>query len=415
MDRHTDYPGFDPPLLNPEHVAGKATLNVDALMGAVHAVRTRRVRGHDDRPDTLTFAFHKDEVVLSRYEPRVGRIDFRVAAPGAWATVEVEVSADDLINVLSAVRPSDQVTISLSQYNVDPIALESDEWFGFVMPFRTANAKVAVSVRELLREMFGPVAVNTDADGDYPLQLINNPVYGRFHTDEDQTLWVQVFAVVVDDIAASPEVYAELNEQNANGRFVRLFHVEKQILAEVDLLASTLERVELQEAIDRITTMTEEIMPTLTAVLGGHVPGDSLAYRWQTYRTSILEAEILPGQRVHLNGSDGIEDFPFPERCFVITDWNPMGTTRTLEANRDMNDHIAHDVIDHGGRFVYSIGRSPDGDHVEESLFVWGVDREIIRDLGTRARQDAIFELDADTIKLVSCVDDRIESWPRRG
>jgi hypothetical protein len=92
-----------------------------------------------------------------------------------------------------------------------------------------------------------------------------------------------------------------------------------------------------------------------------------------------------------------------------------MGTTRTLEANRVMNDHIAHDVIDHGGRFVYGIGRSPEGDHVEESLFVWGVDRDVIRAMGSRAQQDAIFELDADTITLVSCVDDRTASWPRRG
>jgi hypothetical protein len=384
-------------------------------MGAVQAVRTRRVRGQDDRPDTFTLSFDDDEIVMSRYEPRVGRIDFRVAAPGAWSTVEVEVPADDLIAVLSAVGPSDEVRISLGQYNADPIAFESDNWFGFVMPFVTANSQAAKSVKELLRDMFGPVALNADADGDYPLQVIDTPVYGRFYTDEDHTLWFRVFAVVVADIEASPEVYAELNEQNANGRFVRLFHVEDQILAEVDLLASTLERVELREAIDRITTMTEEIMPTLTAVLGGHVPGDLFEQRWQVYRTTILEAEITPGRRVQLNGPDAVEEFAFPERCFVITGWNPMGTTRTLEANRDMNDHIAHDVIDHGGRFVYGIGRSPEGDHVEESLFVWGVDRDVICAMGSRAQQDAIFELDADTITLVSCVDDRSASWPRRG
>lgn len=92
-----------------------------------------------------------------------------------------------------------------------------------------------------------------------------------------------------------------------------------------------------------------------------------------------------------------------------------MGTTRILEANRNMNDHIAHDVIDHRGRFVFGIGRSPEGDHVEESLFVWGVESAVIRAMESRAQQDAIFEIDENTITLVSCVDDRTESWPRRG
>ena len=414
-DRQTDFPVFGLPLFDPERRGGQATVEVHVLLAAVDAAQLQRVKRDDVSPsESFTMGFQDGEIVFNKYEEGVGRIEFRLAAPGAWGNVSIEVPAASLEQLLRAVGPRDMVTISLPTFDNDPISLESDDWYGFIMAYKMPNTVTTEHVEKLLWDMFGPVALNTDSDGDYPLRLHGNPIYGRFFTDEDNTLWFRVFAVVVNDIDGSPEVYAELNEQNANGRFARLFHVDSQILAEVDLLASALEAAELYEAIDRISTITEEVMPTLTAVLGGQVPSDVSESRWSNYLNAILEAEITPGRRVQINGADAVDDFPFPDRCHVITGWNPKGTSHSVQRNRNVNKRIAQDVVERDGNFVWGIGRSLDGDHVEESLFVWGLDREVVRKMGYHAHQDAIFEIDDASVHLVSCVDDRIESWPRR-
>jgi hypothetical protein len=414
-DRQTDFPVFDLPLFDPKDQGGQATVEVRVLLAAVDAAQVQRVNRDDVPPsESFTMEFQDGEIVFNKYEEGVGRIDFRVAAPGAWGDVSIEIPAASLSRLLKAVGPHDMVTISLPSFDDDPISLESEDWYGFLMAFQTPNSVTTGKVEKLLWDMFGPVALNTDSDGDYPLRLHGNPIYGRFFTDDDNTLWFRVFAVVVNDIDGSPEVYAELNEQNANGRFARLFHVDTQVLAEVDILASALEAAELYEAIDRISTITEEVMPTLTAVLGGQVPSDVSESRWSNYRNAILEAETTPGRRVQINGADAVDDFPFPDRCHVITGWNPKGTTHSAQRNRNVNRRIAQDVVEREGNFVWGIGRSLDGDHLEESLFVWGLDREVVRLMGYHAHQDAIFEIDDASVHLVSCVDNRIESWPRR-
>lgn len=414
-DRQLDYPTITQPLIEEDSVAGVATVGAGTLRDALESMRYKRVHLADkDAADAITMTFVDGELVLQKREPDVGRLDVNVSAPGAWSDVSVGVSAQALHRLLDAVHPSDEVTIKLSKWNSDVLSFESEEWFAFLHPYRTPNAVAKDQVTTLLRDMFGPVALHTDADGDHPLRLHGNPIYGRFHLDDEQTLWFRVFAVVVRDISGGPEVFTELNELNANTTFVRLFHVGEQILAEVDLLAATLDRAELDAAITRITAIAEEVMPTLSAVLGGSVPADASEKRWSDYRSTILEAELIPGRLFNLNGPDALDEFPFPDRCFAITAWNPMGTSRSPEKNRELNQAVAKDVVDLGGMFVRGFGASPDGEYSEETLFVWGIDRENVRILGRRAQQDAIFEVDADSVRLISCFDDRQDEWPRR-
>lgn len=414
-DRQLGYPTIDRPLIPEDQVAGEASVSVHRLLDALASVQWKRADAADENTnDPILMTFEDGEVLLEKHEDGVGRLDVRINAPGAWSDVKVSISAQAVHRVLDAAHPSDVVTIRLSKWNTDPVSFDSADWFAFVMPNRTENAIAVARVENVLREMFGPVALHKDDDGDYPLKLQGNQVYGRFTVDDDGTLWFQAFAIVVRDIEASPEVFSELNDLNANTRFVRLFHYGSQVLAEVDLLAATLDREELGAALERIARITDDVMPTLSAVLGGTLPDDAREHRWNNYRSTILEAEVIPGKLFHLNGPDAIDDFPFPDRCFAITAWNPMGTTRPPEKNREINQMVANDVINLNGMFLRGFGSSPEGDYSEETLFVWGLDRDSIRAMGRRAQQDAIFEIDAETVHLVSCFDDRIETWQRR-
>jgi hypothetical protein len=114
-----------------------------------------------------------------------------------------------------------------------------------------------------------------------------------------------------------------------------------------------------------------------------------------------------------LNGNEAVEEWPFPGPVHVITGWNPQGIARQGD---DINRMIAADVLAEGGQFVLGEGTSLDGLHSERSLVVWGITREFAAELGRRASQDAVFEIDDRTVRVVACGSDRIdEIGPRRG
>lgn len=418
MTRH-DHPYPDVTGLGPDAdtAAGTATVRAADLLRLVVTGRWKREWEADgDRPNSneCWLSFDDDSIVVSTRSEQLGRMDVRLKAPGSDGTVQVLVDPDLLAHLVEHMPPDDEVTIRLSRLDGDPIVFDGPDWQAYLMPRTTPYHRLVEELHSLLEATLGPVARIQDADGDYPLRRHGLPVYGRIHTDEVGTVWFRVFAVLAGGIEPGPDVFRELNDLNSNGRYARLFFVDGQILAEVDLLATTLDADELIEAIDRITTIASEVIPTLTIVLGGSVTPNDADRRWAAYRTTIVEAEVVPGTNVALNGPGATEHWPFPGAVHVITGWNPAGRAEVGEDwNRSVNRQIAVDVTERGGRFVDGIGRSPSGDHVEESLVVRGLDRESVRTMGRRASQDAIFEIDADSVHLVSCSDGRVETWPR--
>ncbi|MFZ8999182.1 MAG: DUF3293 domain-containing protein [Ilumatobacteraceae bacterium] len=418
MSRHDrPYPSITGLGPDADTAAGTATVAVTALQYLTRTVRWKREwDAEGKRPDDheCWLTFENDSVVVSTHSDQLGRMSVRLRARGSDSTVDAFVDPDLLAHLVEHMPPDDDVTIRLSRAPGDPIVFDGPGWQAYLMPRTTPHDRLVRNLEDLLEATLGPVARIQDADGDYPLRRHGLPVYGRIHTDEDGTVWFRVFAVLAGGIEPGPEVFRELNDLNSNGRYARLFFVGGQILAEVDLLATTLDADELIEAIERITTIASEVIPTLTIVLGGSVTPNDADRRWAAYRTTIVEAEVVPGTNVALNGPGATEQWPFPGPVHVITGWNPAGRAEVGEDwNRSVNRQIAVDVTERGGRFVDGIGRSPSGDHVEESLVVRGLDRESVRTMGRRASQDAIFEIDTDSVHLISCSDGRVETWPR--
>lgn len=417
-DRRLAFPEIDFEPLAADRLAGSATVGSRELQQFVEAVRWKRQwddEGKRPPGSRCWLTLDDDSIVVSNVSDEIGRIDFVLHAPGADTDVSVLVNPDQLQMLCNAVPPDEQVRIELSRFNADPVVFVGADWCAYLMPFRTPVAMRFDQLEKLLGETLGPVARVRDHDGDYPLRRHGLPVYGRVHVDDADTMWFQVFAVLAGGIEPGLEVFRELNDLNTHGRYVRLFLVDGQILAEVDLLADTLDADELYEAIERITAIADEVMPTLTLVLGGEVTPNDADRRWAAYRTTVIEAQVTPGRPVTLNGAGAVTEWPFPGTVHVITGWNPNGRDDVGDDwHRNVNRAIAVDVTEHGGRFVDGVGRSPNGDHAEESLVVWGLDRATVRAMGSRANQDAIYEVDADHVTLVSCVDDRTETWSRR-
>lgn len=98
---------------------------------------------------------------------------------------------------------------------------------------------IAAYVERLLETITDTARVLPDHDGDYPVRFGSALYYVRLvgHDPTD----VQVFAVAVDDVSGSPELFAEINDINTRVRFARVFHVRNQVLVETDLVGDAID------------------------------------------------------------------------------------------------------------------------------------------------------------------------------
>jgi hypothetical protein len=124
-------------------------------------------------------------------------------------------------------------------------------------------------VESLLERLTGSEKVEADPDGDYPVRFRNCLYYVRVIGADAPV--VQVFSVAVADVAATPELLAELNTLNSDIRFARAFHVRGQVLIETDVLAEALDPAGFENACNCIASVTLDVAPSLAARFGGRL------------------------------------------------------------------------------------------------------------------------------------------------
>jgi hypothetical protein len=411
---HHDMPSVVAIVPDLEDIKGSARVSALRLHQAVTAVARSRQTPEDGTPPPGIVLAIGDTLQVRAEWSDVGETFVQVAAEEVTGDVMVEVNPRFLLPLIELFDRNDELVLKIPKYNNQPVILDGPTATCVLMPVKNSFTRAREHVESLIEDVCGHLSVVRDADGDYPLQLRSMPVFGRLVFDEEPAL-LQVFAVVLGGIPASDELYRELNDLNANSSFARLFHVGEQVLAEVDLVAETLDASELRTAINGIREVGETIMPTLSMVLGGSLVEDPASARLRSYRTAVIDAEVMPGRLAALNGIDGVAEWPFPGPVHVITGWNPQGVGLGADTHESINVRIAEDIIRHGARFVDGHGRSPSGDHSEPSLIAWGLSRDAAIAMGRRANQDSIFEIDAETVTLVSCVDGSVEQWARLG
>lgn len=414
FDRQDNHPDISTLRIPPLDVAAEATVPADMFRELVAAARYQRERPEDRVVDlSAKLTISDNRVEFTKSAPRTGSISFGLDTEHGDGNLTVRVNPEAIGRLLQAARPSDEVTIMLSQWATDVIWFEGADWVGFVQPYKTTAEQAVDHAKAIIHDLCGPAALICDPDGNYPLVASGNPVSGSFTPEASGATWLKVTAVIATGVDASPGVFAELNDFNNNGTFIKLHHDATNVLASVDLVANTLDEPELRLALERISEVATNVMPVLTAVHGGTIPNDEAEIRWANYRNAIIEASFIPNNLTTIAGDGAAPNFPFPESCWVVSGWNPLGAIRSESDNRHTNQQIAHDIIDAGGQFVSGYARSADGSFFEETLIIWGVSPDTARSFGRRAQRDAIFAIDQHSVHLMSCATDRIESWMR--
>jgi hypothetical protein len=127
---------------------------------------------------------------------------------------------------------------------------------------------ITAYVEKLLGAQTGSDRVAADGDGDYPVRFGSALYYVRLLGGADPD--VQVFAVALNDVPASPELLAELNEINSRIRFARIFHLRQEVLVETNLVGESVDPPGFRTACEAVGEVADKIGTILAGKYGGH-------------------------------------------------------------------------------------------------------------------------------------------------
>jgi hypothetical protein len=140
---------------------------------------------------------------------------------------------------------------------------------------------VRAYTESLLEKMLGVDKLQADADGDWPVRYQNALYYVRVDPGRSDEPVVQIFAVVLADVASSPELFEELNAINTRLRFARAFWVNDQVLIESEIVGEAMSMSGFANACDVVALAADHFGAHLAERFGGRAlfsdgrePGD---------------------------------------------------------------------------------------------------------------------------------------------
>jgi hypothetical protein len=418
--QHHDFPDVDGRMLTDDVVGAEIKVRAEVLFDLVKTAMILREYSEDEYDEYGTvfpapfWIFIDDGKVGAVVDWKtVGQSRFQVNGENARGSRYTMVNPHLLKSIIRIFDQTDELTFKIPTTVDHPISLDSGSRAALLMPLQTRMSRARQHVEKVLTDEFGHLAAIMDEDGDYPISRHGSQIFGRLVSDDDVPVF-RLFALLLEKCEPTEELLREINDLNTTASFVRLFVNEDVVIAEADVVAEFMTPNEVSTAAERVWTMAQNVIPTLAAVLGGTQFEDPLLHRLEKYRTTIVEAEVFPGTNVLLNGPDAIEEWPFPGPVHVVTAWYPEGVGLSEVDAADINRQIAKDILAADGRFVLATGRPSGDDRSEPSLVAWNIEREKALEIANAACRDAVLEIDADHVHLLTIRGDITESWPRR-
>ncbi len=136
--------------------------------------------------------------------------------------------------------------------------------------------------------------------------------------------------------------------------------------------------------------------------------------RWEQYASAVLLIEVEPGTWVTLNGAAAVDELPLGSPMFLSTAWNPFGEERSADENAAANVRMEAELRSLSTVVVRAVGHDTETGYREEGFAVAGIGRAEALEVARRFEQEAIYEVDDDTVRIVPCDDGAQVEFPRR-
>lgn len=196
--------------------------------------------------------------------------------PNTIVTITTDQSVPDTVPVLMAPRRlatllmaihDEVVVLTLPDTALGPIGVSAGDYRAVLMPVDRWGAERR-RLEELLAEFLNVEEVECDDDGDYPIQGPDgSALWVRLHTDA-RPISAQVFSVLASDVERSPELFEELNSINADAAHVKVIWASGAVMAEVDIVAESLDMAELANALQVVHETADRYRGVLGAFFG---------------------------------------------------------------------------------------------------------------------------------------------------
>ena len=131
---------------------------------------------------------------------------------------------------------------------------------------------VRAYVESLVEGLTGVAQVVTDGDGDFPVRVGTTLLYVAIVDNDDPV--VQVFSFAVQEVPASNELLAKVNEIKGQLRFCRMFYDDGRVVVATDCVGLTLDEPEFRTATQAVLGATERFAPAIATEFGGHLAFD---------------------------------------------------------------------------------------------------------------------------------------------
>jgi hypothetical protein len=171
-----------------------------------------------------------------------------------------------LIDLLSAID-FERTTLHLPAGAMLPIGLRSGDYEAVLAPVDRWGDERRL-LEDLLCTFLQVDTVTADADGDYPVATLEgHDLWVRLRTGVDPVS-VQVFGVLANGVDPDPGLFEELNSINASATHVKVIWASGAVMAEVDLVAESLDVAELGNALRVVRDTVERYRDVLNIYFG---------------------------------------------------------------------------------------------------------------------------------------------------
>jgi hypothetical protein len=129
------------------------------------------------------------------------------------------------------------------------------------------SVEESTPILEKFLDSVSEVPFTRDPDGDYVVTFAGAKFYARLQ-NEVRTI-VQIFSVVAAELLPTSDLYAYLNNLNANLESVRAFHILNQVLFEAEIKIEELNFTNFSFACESVALASDDLGTELVESFGG--------------------------------------------------------------------------------------------------------------------------------------------------
>lgn len=101
--------------------------------------------------------------------------------------------------------------------------------------------------------------VHSDNEGDYPITLQNTVAYVRLDVDPARNPRVQIFAPILRDVKATPELFEKLNELNSELSYFRFRYIGGVVDALTEIAGESFRTEQLKVVLPALDAYAEQL------------------------------------------------------------------------------------------------------------------------------------------------------------